>query len=67
MFILTDEPAGGLRKEAFHALDEAFGTGEFSQGQAITVLANADLGSAARAESLFRELVNGNFVTETED
>ena len=64
MFILTDEPAGGLRKEAFHALDEAFGTGEFSQGQAITVLANADL---VGPEALFRELVSGQFVTETED
>ncbi len=63
MYILTDEPAGGLRKEAFDALDNAFGTGEFSQGQAETVLANA-LGE--NAESLLRDLMNSGSVTEVE-
>lgn len=67
MYILTNEPTGSLRKEAFEALDNAFGTGEFSQGQAITVLANASLGDTTSAESLFKELVSGGFVTETED
>ena len=62
MYILTNEPAGGLGKEAFDALDNAFGTGEFSQGQAITVLANAL--ESSNAESLLRELVSGGYVTE---
>lgn len=64
MYILTDEPTGNLGREAFNALDDAFGTGKFSQGQAITVLANADLKGA---ESLFSDLVRGGYVTEVED
>ena len=63
MYILTDEPASGLRKEAFNALDDAFGTGEFSQGQAVTVLTNSGLDGA---EALLRDLVSGGFVAETE-
>ena len=66
MYILTDEPAGGLKKNAFDALDEAFGTSEFSQGQAVTVLANADLGGSTGAESLLRDLVGSGCVTEVE-
>jgi len=66
MYILTDEPSGGLRKEAFDALDNAFGTGEFNQGQAITVIANEGLGGTMGAESLLRDLVSGGFVTEVD-
>ena len=66
MYILVNEPAGGIRKEAFDALDNAFGTGEFSQGQAVTVLANAELGNATSAESLLRDLVNNECIAETE-
>lgn len=64
MYILTNDPPGGLRKEAFDALDDAFGTGEFSQGQAETVLANSIDTSAP--ESVFRDLVSNGYVTEVE-
>ncbi len=66
MYILTNEPASGLRKEAFNALDDAFGTGEFNQGQAVTVLANADLGGTVSTESLLRDLVSSGYITEVE-
>jgi len=65
MYILTDEPRSGQSLDAFRALDNAFGTGEFSQGQAIATLANSL--EASNAESLFRDLVSGGFVTETEE
>lgn len=64
MYILTDEPLGGQQANAFEALDDAFGTGEFSQGQAITVLKNAL--ETPNADGLFRSLVQGGHVTETD-
>jgi len=65
MYILTDEPASGEQLEAFKALDDAFGTGEFSRGQAITVLVNT-FEDASKADSLFQNLERGAYITEVE-
>ncbi len=62
MYILASEPASGIRAEAFAALDDAFGTEEFSRGQALTVISNA-LGT--NGEAAFRDLENSDCITET--
>lgn len=64
MYILTNEPQGGIGKDAFEALDGAFGTGEFSQGQALTVIANAV--ETDKAAAVFNDLVSGGYVTEVD-
>lgn len=64
-YILTDEPPGGQRLDAFQALDDAFGTSEFSQGQALTVIGNSL--ETPNSGSLFNDLLRGEYITETEN
>jgi hypothetical protein len=63
MYILTQEPTSGQRLEAFNALDDAFGTESFTQGQAITVIENA-LGEDGTR--IFQDLVNSGCVSEVD-
>jgi len=66
MYILTAEPGSGRQGDAFSALDNAFGTDEFSEGQAITVLSNELECGPNEALSIFSRLVSGGYVSETD-
>jgi len=66
MYILTEEPGGGRQGDAFGALDNTFGTGEFSEGQAITVLSNELECGSNEASSIFARLISGGYVSEVE-
>ena len=66
MYILTDEPGGGRQADAFGALDNAFGTEEFSEGQAITVISNGLECGPNEAASILSRLVSGGHVSETD-
>lgn len=59
-YILADEPIGGIGKEAFDALDGAFGTDEFAYGQALTVITNAL--EVENAEAILRDLIRGGAI-----
>jgi hypothetical protein len=59
MYILTDEPQGqGPVKEAFNAIDNAYGSEEFSDNQAVAAIVNSVGCSEAEATSLFSQLKN---------
>lgn len=64
MYILLDEPSGGNIKEAFEVLDETFGSGEFTDGQAISAINVALEVGASKAQSMFNSLVAGKYVGE---
>ena len=65
MYALIDEPKGGVLKDAFNALDEAFGTEEFSREQAVSAIAMELEVDDARAEELLKNLVARNCVEES--
>jgi len=64
MYILTEEPSGGRQSDAFGVLDNAFGTEEFSEGQAITVISNGLECGPNEAASVLAGLVSGGYVSE---
>ena len=61
MYILTQEPSGGESARAFSALDEAYGTEEFTVEEADKVLAENGF-----SQSMFDSLVANGFVTEAD-
>lgn len=65
MYILLDEPNGGDSKEAFEVLDETFGSGEFTSGQAIGAINIALETGPTKAQSLFNKLVANGCVGES--
>lgn len=65
MYMLLDEPSGGESKEAFDVLDETFGSGEFTEGQAISAINIALETELAKAQSLFNKLVRGDYIGES--
>ena len=64
MYQLVDEPKGRTLAEAFEALDDAFGTGEFSEGQGVSALALGMSVNDSRASELLRNLVQRGCVEE---
>lgn len=66
MYILTNEPGGGRQGDAFKALDNAFGTNEFSEGQAVTVVVNELECTDSEALSVFSKLVSSGSVSEVD-
>jgi len=64
MYQLVDEPKGGTLAEAFEALDDAFGTGEFSEGQAISAISLGMSVDDSRASELLRNLIARGCVEE---
>ena len=64
MYQLVDEPKGGTLGEAFEALDDAFGTGEFSEGQGVSAIALGMSVDDSRASELLRNLVARGCVEE---
>ena len=65
MYQLVDEPKGGTLQEAFSALDDAFGTSEFSEGQGVSAIALGMDVDDSRASELFKNLVKRECVEET--
>jgi len=67
VYILADKPTKpGSLLEAFDAVDEAFGTGEFSEEQAVSAVALGMSVPDTRASQLFRDLIQQDFISETE-
>ena len=66
MYILTDEPkhSGTLLAGAFDAIDQVCGTEEFSKEQAIEAIITVTGESQSFAESQFRALVDGGYISE---
>lgn len=65
MYILVDEPkSGGALSDAFNAIDDAFGTDEFSEGQGISAIALSMEVSDTRASELLKNLVARGCVEE---
>ena len=64
MYQLVDEPKGGTLAEAFNVLDDAFGTGEFSENQGVSALALGMEVDDSRASELLRNLVARECVEE---
>ena len=64
MYTLIEEPKGGQLQEAFNALDDSFGTGEFSEGQGISAIALGMEVDDDKASGLLRNLVQRGCVEE---
>jgi len=64
MYMLVNSPGGGQSKEAFDALDEVFGTNEFSKGQAVNTISVAMELDNATADSLFNQMVRSENIGE---
>ena len=64
MYTLVDEPKGGTLGEAFETLDDAFGTGEFSEGQGVSAIALGMSVDDSRASELLKNLVQRGCVEE---
>ena len=64
MYQLIEEPKGETLGEAFQALDDAFGTGEFSEGQGVSAIALGMDVDDSRASELLRNLVARGCVEE---
>ena len=65
MYMLVSEPKGGDLHEAFDALDDAFGTEEFSESQGVSAIALGMEVDDSRASSLLKNLVQRGCVGET--
>lgn len=64
-YMLTEEPQGqGPAKNAFEALDEAYGCDEFTESQAVQAIANAVSVSEEEAARLFSSLKSSGCVSE---
>lgn len=66
MYILTDEPKGKgtLMAGAFDAIDQVYGTEQFSKDQGVKAITTVMAVGTLEADSLFRDLVNGDYITE---
>ena len=64
MYMLVSSPKSKDQKEAFNALDEGFGTEEFTQGQAVNTIAVALEISEPQAGSMLTSLIRNNSVGE---
>lgn len=64
MYVLLDEPSGGELKEAFEVLDETFGSGGFTSGQAISAISVALEVSSSKAQSLLKNLISKEYIGE---
>ena len=64
MYILIEEPKGGTLLTAFEALDDAFGTAEFSEAQGVSAIALGMEVSDSRASELLHNLVQRECVGE---
>ena len=64
MYQLVDEPKEGTLGEAFEALDDAFGTGEFSEGQGVSAIALGMSVDDSRASELLKNLIARGCVEE---
>jgi len=64
MYVLLNEPSGGDSKEAFEVLDETFGSGEFTSGQAVSAINVALEVGTSKAQSLFNKLVADDYIGE---
>jgi hypothetical protein len=65
MYILMHEPqeSGTMLAGAFGALDQVYGSQEFSESQAVDAIISV-LGGSAPASSLFNNLVAKGYVSE---
>ena len=57
MYVLLCEPSGRESKEAFEVLDETFGSGSFTLGQATSAISIALEVSSSKAQSLANKLI----------
>lgn len=64
MYVLLTEPSGGDTKDAFEVLDETFGSGGFTPGQAISAISIALEVSSSKAQSLVNKLLAGDYLGE---
>ncbi len=64
MYMLTSSPAKGELKQAFDVLDEVFGTGEFTDGQAVNSIAVGLEVDNGQAQNIFNVLVRNENVGE---
>lgn len=66
MYILADKPQDSqrLQVEVFDAIDRVYGTEEFSKEQAINAIIVGTDVSQSLAESQFRSLEDGDYITE---
>jgi len=65
MYILATEPSkDGTLSDAFDAVDNAYGTGEFAEEQAVSAIALGMTVDDTRASQLFKNLVDRGFVSE---
>ena len=65
MYILANEPSkDGTLSDAFDTLDNAHGTDEFSEEQAVSAIALGMTVDDLRAAQLFKNLVDRGFVSE---
>ncbi len=64
MYILLNEPPGGETKEAFEVLDETFGSGGFTAGQAANAIGIALEVDSSKAQGLLNKLIAGDYLGE---
>ncbi len=64
MYVLLSEPSGGETKEAFEVLDETFGSGGFTEGQAISAINIALETGSSKAQGLLNKLISGDYIGE---
>jgi hypothetical protein len=64
MYTLAMEPKEGNLADAYKAIEDAFGTGEFTDGQAVSAIClNLEVDDA-RGYSLFKNLIERGCVAE---
>lgn len=64
MYMLVNSPSSGIQKQAFEVLDEVFGTGEFTEGQAINSIAVGLEIDNGQATSIFHNMVRTENIGE---
>jgi len=64
MYILLHEPSGGDTHEAFEVLDATFGSGGFTQGQAVNAINLALEIGTSKAQGLVNSLISGGYIGE---
>ena len=64
MFMLIKSPNSGQLKEAFDVLDEVFGTGEFTVGQAVNSIQVGLEVETGQAQTIFSTLKRNENIGE---
>lgn len=64
MYVLLQEPSDRTSKEAFEVLDETFGSGSFTEGQAINVISLALEIDTNKARSRLSTLLSHDCIGE---